>query len=225
MTITRRTALTGLAASAAAATGWVPFVQAQSAEPIRIGFQLHRTGIGASYGRWFDRVTRAAVEHINAEGGINGRPVEIIAEDDGPDPKRGAEIVEKLATQRECDILYGTLFSDVVTASAPRAAELKIPYFVVSEGTHVSSGSLNRTTIQPGITDVRSQAISVVPYPARNLGKKVNMIVPESKLGYGPRAAITSTEEAEGGEVIAQIAIPPAETKIGRATCRERAYV
>src|SRR5690606_7680273 len=121
MTITRRTALTGLAAGAAAATGWVPYIQAQSSQPIRIGFQVHRTGIGAVYGRWYDRVTEAAVQRINEAGGINGRPVEIIAEDDGTDPKRGAEVVEKLATQHECDIGYGTLFSHVVIASAPRA--------------------------------------------------------------------------------------------------------
>lgn len=216
MTITRRTALTGLAAGAAAATGWAPFIQAQSAEPIRIGFQLHRTGIGASYGRWFDRVTMAATARINAEGGINGRPIEIITEDDGTDPKRGAEIVEKLATQRKCDILYGTLFSDVVTASAPRAAELKIPYFVVSEGTHVPSGSLNRWTIQPGITDVRSQAISMAPYIARNLGKKVTMIFPDYEFGYDHRDSLPAAIEAEGGEVIAQIAIPPSETSFFR---------
>jgi branched-chain amino acid transport system substrate-binding protein len=28
------------------------------AEPIRLGFQLHRTGIGAAYGRWYERTAR-----------------------------------------------------------------------------------------------------------------------------------------------------------------------
>ena len=48
--ITRRKALSGLAAGAAltAAPGFVRYVQAQSAAPIRIGFQAHKTGIGAS---------------------------------------------------------------------------------------------------------------------------------------------------------------------------------
>ena len=64
------------------------YAQAQSSEPIKIGFQVHRTGIGAAYGRWYDRTTQAAVKLINEGGGINGRPVEIVAEDDGTDPKR-----------------------------------------------------------------------------------------------------------------------------------------
>ena len=78
---TRRNVLTGLAATGAATAlpGFTPYVQAQSAAPIRIGFQVHRTGIGAAYGRWYDRTTTAAAKVINDAGGINGRPVEIIA--------------------------------------------------------------------------------------------------------------------------------------------------
>lgn len=210
--ISRRSALKGLAAGTAAATGWVPYIQAQSSQPIRIGFQVHRTGIGAAYGRWYDRTTEAAVRLINETGGIGGRPVEIVAEDDGTDPKRGAEVVEKFATQLGCDIGYGTLFSHVVIASAPRAGELKLPYFVVSEGTHVPSGMLNRWTVQPGITDVQSQVISMAPFISGKLGKKVTMFFPDYAFGYNHRDNLPPAMQAAGGEVIAQIAIPPTET-------------
>src|SRR5690606_15219543 len=78
--VSRRNALKGLGAAAALGTapGFVRYAQAQSSAPIRIGFQAHRTGIGASYGRWYERTTAAAVKAINEAGGINGRPVEII---------------------------------------------------------------------------------------------------------------------------------------------------
>ena len=150
---TRRGVLKTLAAGTGAivATSALPglsgFAQAQSSAPIKIGFQVHRTGIGAAYGRWYNRTTVAAVKRINDMGGINGRPVELVAEDDGTDPKRGAEVIEKFATQHNCDIAFGTLFSHVVYGSAPRAGELKLPYFVVSEGHHVASGKLNRYTL------------------------------------------------------------------------------
>src|SRR6056297_1261228 len=213
-TATRRGALKTLAGGAAAATLplWARYTHAQSAEPIRIGFQQHRTGIGAAYGRWYGRATEAAVELINADGGITGRPIEIIAEDDGTDPKRGAEVVEKFANQHGCDVGFGTLFSHVVMGSAPRAGELKLPYFVVSEGTHVSSGMLNRYTLQPGITDVRSQVIAMAPFITDTLGKKVTMIFPDYGFGYDHRDALGPAIEAQGGEVLAKIAIPPSET-------------
>jgi branched-chain amino acid transport system substrate-binding protein len=211
---TRRNVLTGLAATGAATAlpGFTPYVQAQSAAPIRIGFQVHRTGIGAAYGRWYDRTTTAAAKVINDAGGVNGRPVEIIAEDDGTDPKRGAEVIEKFATHHKADIAFGTLFSHVVIGSAPRAGELKMPYFVVSEGHHVASGMLNRYTLQPGITDVKSQVQAMAPFVADNLGKKVTMIFPDFAFGHDHRDYFSAAVEAQGGEVVAKIAIPPTET-------------
>ncbi|WP_039017174.1 ABC transporter substrate-binding protein [Halocynthiibacter namhaensis] len=213
--ISRRSTL-GLLGGAALAPAVLPglsgFAQAQSSAPIKIGFQLHRTGIGAAYGRWYERTSNAAVARINDMGGINGRPVELVIEDDGTDPKRGAEVVEKFATQHECDIGFGTLFSHVVYGSAPRAGELKLPYFVCSEGHHVASGALNRYVMQPGITDVKSQVQAMAPFVANNLGKKVTMIFPDFAFGHDHRDFFSAAIEAQGGEVVAKIAIPPTET-------------
>lgn len=217
--ITRRTALKLAGASAAsmfAGPGFVRYAQAQSSEPIRIGFQVHKTGIGAAYGKWYGQTTDAAVKLINEAGGITGRPVEIIAEDDATDPGRGAEVVEKFATQHKCDVAFGTLFSHVVMGSAPRAGELKLPYYVVSEGHHVASGKLNRYTFQPGITDVRSQVIAMAPWIAKNLGKKVAMIFPDFAFGYDHRDYFSAAIKAQGGEVNALIPIPPTETSFSR---------
>ncbi len=212
---TRRGALktlAGAAAGTAALPLWARYAQAQSSEPIKIGFQQHSTGIGAAYGRWYGRTTEAAVKVINDGGGINGRMIEVIAEDDGTDPKRGAEVVEKFANQHNCDVAFGTLFSHVVIGSSPRAGELKLPYFVVSEGHHVASGMLNRYTLQPGITDVKSQVQAMAPYVSENLGKKVTMIFPDFAFGHDHRDFFSAAIEAQGGEVLEKIAIPPTET-------------
>lgn len=215
MTLSRRTLLATGAAAGALALSSARFASAQAA-PIKLGFQLHRTGIGAAYGRWYERTAQAALARINAEGGIAGRPVEIVFEDDGTDPKRGAEVVEKLASQAGCDLILGTLFSHVVIGSAPRAGELKVPYLVCSEGYHVASGMLNRWTLQPGITDVRSQIASMAPWVSGNLGKKVTMIFPDFAFGHDHRDFFTAAMAAQGGEVIEQIAIPPTETSFTR---------
>ncbi|MFN3823922.1 MAG: ABC transporter substrate-binding protein [Pseudorhodobacter sp.] len=212
---TRRTVLGGLAAGASA-LAMPRFVQAQSSAPIKLGFQLHRTGIGAAYGRWYERTAQAALKKLNDEGGINGRPVEILFEDDGTDPRRGAEVVEKLTSQAGCDLIFGPLFSHVVIGSAPRAGELKVPYLVCSEGFHVASGKLNRWTLQPGITDVRAQASSMAPWISQNLGKKVTMVFPDYAFGHDHRDYFTPAIEAAGGQVIKHIAIPPTETSFTR---------
>src|SRR5262249_33937628 len=216
--VSRRGALKGLgtaglaAAAAGIAPGFVRYAEAQTSEPLRLGFQVHRTGIGAAYGRWYERTTRAAAAEINAKGGIAGRRIEIIAEDDGTDPRRGAEVVEKFAAQHRVDIAFGTLFSHVVMGAAPRAGELKLPYYVVSEGYHVASGALNRYTFQPGITDVRSQVASMAPWVADRLGKRVTMIFPDYAFGHDHRDYFSAAIKAQGGQIAELIPIPPTET-------------
>ena len=215
---TRRAVLKKMAAGSALAVGstampgFVRYAQAQSSAPVKVGFQQHVTGIGAAYGRWYGRTTEAVARLINDAGGINGRPLEVIAEDDGTDPKRGAEVVEKFANRHNCDVAFGTLFSHVVIGSAPRAGELKIPYFVVSEGHHVASGMLNRYTLQPGITDVKSQVQAMAPFVAGNLGKKVTMIFPDFAFGHDHRDYFSAAIERRGGRVLEKIAIPPTES-------------
>ncbi|MFQ5830665.1 MAG: ABC transporter substrate-binding protein [Candidatus Methylomirabilia bacterium] len=215
-------ALVGAGAGGAAGgylpTGFTPRAAAQRAAraagkaPIKIGFQVHRTGIGAVYGRWYARAATAAANLINEMGGIAGRPVQLVPEDDGTDPKRGAEVVEKLAVHHKVDFIYGTLFSHVVIASAPRAGELKIPYFVVSEGYHVASGKLNRYVFQPGITDVRAQITAVAGWIVKNLGKKITMIFPDYAFGYNHRDFLGQAAPGLGGTIRARLAIPPRET-------------
>ncbi len=213
----KRRTLKALGAGLAAASSplWFPRAYAAS-EPIKIGAQLHRTGIGASYGRWYERTAAAAVKLINEQGGINGRPVELIVEDDGTDPKRGTEVLEKFATQHKVDVAYGTLFSHVVIGSSPRAGELKLPYVVCSEGHHVASGQLNRYVFQPGITDVRSQVISMAPWISSNLGKKVTMMFPDFAFGHDHRDYFSQAIADQGGEVLELIAVPPTETSFTR---------
>jgi len=211
----RRAVLGGIGAGLLATAAVPRFASAQAA-PLKLGFQLHRTGIGASYGRWYERTAQAALARVNAAGGINGRPVEIVFEDDATDPARGAELMDKFVNQHGVEVIFGPLFSHVVIGTAPRAAELKVPYLVCSEGYHVASGMLNRWTLQPGITDVRSQIASMAPWVSGNLGKKVTMIFPDFAFGHDHRDFFTKAMAAQGGEVIAQIAIPPTETSFTR---------
>ncbi len=205
--------VTKLAGYLPGTSGAIAVAGAPSGTPLKIGFQVHRTGIGAAYGKWYERTATAAVKLINGQmGGIAGRPVEIVAEDDGTDAKRGVEVVEKLAQQHKVDFIFGTLFSNVVIAAAPRAGELKIPYLVVSEGYHVASGKLNRYTFQPGITDVRAQVTALAPWIVKNLGRNITMVFPDYAFGYDHRDFFSAAATKLGGKIAALVPIPPTES-------------
>jgi len=213
--ITRRTVLRG-AATAATLLAAPAVLRAQTGGKIKLGAPFHRTGIGASYGRWYERTATAALKLINEGGGINGMEVEMIVEDDGTDPKRGTEVIEKFAAEHKVDAVFGHLFSHVVAAAGPRAGELKMPYLVCSEGHQLAGGGLNRYTFQPGITDVKSQVSSMAPWVTKNLGKKAAMIFPDYAFGHDHRDYFSAAMKAQGGEVTTLIPIPPTESSFTR---------
>jgi branched-chain amino acid transport system substrate-binding protein len=75
MRITRRAALLS-------AAGLAVHAKARAAEPVRIGQVAPSTGSGAEFGRFEMSGARLALSEINAAGGVLGRPIEIITEDD-----------------------------------------------------------------------------------------------------------------------------------------------
>jgi branched-chain amino acid transport system substrate-binding protein len=215
--VTRRGALKMVGAGALALACPAVLRPAFAADgKIKFGAPIHRTGIGASYGRWYERTAAAAIKLVNESGGINGREVELIVEDDGTDPKRGTELIEKFATDYKVDAVFGHLFSHVVAAAAPRAGELKMPYFICSEASLLPSGTLNRYVFQPGITDVHAQVHAMAPWVSSTLGKKVTMFIPDYNFGHNHRDFFTAAIKAQGGEVISVIAVPPTETTFTR---------
>src|SRR5437016_14631021 len=60
-----------------------PTAAAQASTPsgktLRIGFQVHRTGIGAVYGAWYEKTANAAVQYINETGGITDVHAQVTA--------------------------------------------------------------------------------------------------------------------------------------------------
>jgi branched-chain amino acid transport system substrate-binding protein len=84
--------------------------------PYKIGALQPLTGAAASGGRMALIGTELAVSRINGSGGINGRPVELVVEDDESRPDAGRRKAEKLATTDRIDAHQGGWLSDVCLA-------------------------------------------------------------------------------------------------------------
>lgn len=200
-----------VAAAAAGAGGYFitrPKPPPPEKNPIIIGLQAELTGIGSTYGVWYQRVTRRGVDFINTQmGGIAGRPIKLVVEDTATDAAVGARKVRKLILEDKADFINGALFSNVLLASVPVAKELKTVYFANSEDYGVVSGEGNRYIFQT-ITDVRAQITSIIDWILENLGKKWSMIYPDYAFGYYHRDWFSSLVEERGGKVLERIPVP-----------------
>ncbi len=104
-----------LAALALMAVGLV----AGAAEPIRIGLSAPITGNYAEFGENFRYAAEMATKLVNAQGGLLGRPVEMIIMDSKGDPKEAALIAQKLVEDASVVAEVGDFTSTCCMAAAP----------------------------------------------------------------------------------------------------------
>jgi branched-chain amino acid transport system substrate-binding protein len=125
MLTTRRTFLTliGGAAAARTAMGTAP-LHAQ-AGPVKIGVLGAKAGVWAPVGESGFRGTQYAVDRINAAGGILGRKIETVIEEESS-PQETVERFRKLALQAKVDVITGTASTAVGLAIGPVAEDLKM---------------------------------------------------------------------------------------------------
>lgn len=119
--ISRRAVLGGAAALAASAA--LP-ARAQ-APPIKLGTLTPLTGAGGSYGPSMRKSMAWVVEQVNGAGGVLGRRVELVSEDDQTNPDAGVRAARKLIDVDKVAAVMGTWASSVTTAVAPLCWESK----------------------------------------------------------------------------------------------------
>ena len=80
----------------------VGMAQAQS-KPIKIGQIIAMTGEAAESGKYHKQGAELAADQINAAGGINGRKIQIVLEDDQTTNRRGGGLPEAAGRPGDCD--------------------------------------------------------------------------------------------------------------------------
>jgi branched-chain amino acid transport system substrate-binding protein len=125
MTTTRRQflALTGAAAASAALRLDAAPAFAQAA-PVKIGVLAAKAGVLAPVGESGLRGVTWATDRINAAGGILGRRVELVVEEESS-PKDTVERFRKLALSDKVDVVSGAISTGVGLALGPVAEEMK----------------------------------------------------------------------------------------------------
>jgi len=123
----RRDALKKAAALAAAPLAFPALVRAQP-EVIRLGHLTPRTGFLGQIGEYGFRGASLAVEEANAGGGVNGRMIELIAED-SVNPATAVTKAQKLVERDNVVCLIGEVSSASALGIAQQALRYKVPYF------------------------------------------------------------------------------------------------
>jgi len=107
---------------------------AQAAEPIKLGAFFDLTGTSSAIGTPTKLVAEMVVKKINDEGGINGRPLELVIADDEGDPTKAAIIAKKFIESDKVVAIIGPTRTDTGMASKPIIEQNKVPTFMCVGG-------------------------------------------------------------------------------------------
>jgi len=129
-------ALAGLLAGGA-------FSAATAQETIKIGVLEPLTGPFAASGTYVMNGAKIAADQINAKGGVLGKKLELIIEDNKSNPTEAASVAEKLMVRDKVPVLMGAWGSSLTLAVMPKLMEYKVPMLVEtsSSGKITTSGN------------------------------------------------------------------------------------
>lgn len=112
------------AGGALSATGLLSIPAYAKNKPLRIGILAPRTGVAATIGECGIRAVEWGVARLNAQGGIGGRKVELVIQEE-TSPKETIDRYRKLILQDQVDTIHGVMSSGVSLALAPLAEQSK----------------------------------------------------------------------------------------------------
>jgi branched-chain amino acid transport system substrate-binding protein len=173
----------------------------------KIGSEQPLSGAGAAGGKTAVVGLQMAADRINQNGGIGGRPVELIIVDDESKPDVGRRKSQKLVDEDNIDVHVGGFLSNICIACMPVWQEAKVLNMItVCLDTTLTTTNCNRYTFR--LHDYApAQAVAFAPTLTK-MAKKWHIAFADYSWGQSTRDAYIAEIKKNGGEVVGTTGIP-----------------
>jgi branched-chain amino acid transport system substrate-binding protein len=175
---------------------------AQGETPIRVGMHDPLTGTYAAEGDSEVKGARMALAEINARGGILGRKVELIIEDDNANAGLAAQKAHKLIEQDKCSFLMGAVSSATALSVNQVAHDKKTLYMVTGGHTDPVTGSQCHWTTFRVCTTTYMLAAGLAGTLYKKFGGKWYFITPDYAFGHTLQESYAKLLTRMGGTVL-----------------------
>ena len=124
-----RRMIVAIACVAVAAVVFVPLLTAQEAT-IKVGLIQPLSGPVAASGNFVRMGAEIGRDWVNAKGGVLGRRIELVIEDNKSNPTEAVAVAEKLIVRDKVPVMMGAWSSTYTLAVMPKLMEYKVPMLV-----------------------------------------------------------------------------------------------
>ncbi len=158
---------------------------------------------------------RMVYDDINAKGGIHGRKIRLVIEDDKCNPNELVAVVKKLITVDKVFLLHGGSCTAAIAAAQEYVVREKVPYMMLNAAGDNAVFPATRYMFGSFQATQRVYGSALAEYSVKTLGtKRAAIIVHDDDYGKANLAASKAVVERLGGTVVAQERIPPNITDI-----------
>jgi branched-chain amino acid transport system substrate-binding protein len=190
-------------------------------KPIKMGVILPLTGDSAIYGLPLQKATQLAQKEINAAGGINGSPLEIIWKDGKCQTQEASAAAETLINIDKVDTLIGGACSTEYLASAPFAQKAKLIVFS-SAATSPTISTLGRYVFRTCPSDALAGR-AAAEYAFKKWGARTAGIIYQDKdYPRALEAVFKKSFTALGGNVVLSEVFPSGTTDFSSYALKAR---
>jgi branched-chain amino acid transport system substrate-binding protein len=175
---------------------------AQGETPIKIGLHDPLTGTYAAEGDSEVRGAKMALAEVNAKGGIVGRKVELLVEDEGANAGLAAQKAHKLIEQDKVDFLMGAVSSATALSVNQVAHEKGMLYMVTGGHTDPVTGTQCHWTTFRICTTTYMLAAGLADTLYKKFGGKWYFITPDYAYGHTLQAAYAKLLQGFGGTTL-----------------------
>jgi branched-chain amino acid transport system substrate-binding protein len=167
--------------------------------PIKIGMHDPFTGTYAAEGDSEKRGALMALSEVNAKGGILGRKVELVTEDEGANAGIAAQKAHKLIEQDKVDFLMGAVSSATALSVTQVAHDKGVIYMVTGGHTDPVTGKGCHWTTFRICTTTYMLAAGLASTLYKKFGGKWYFITPDYAYGHTLQAAYAKLLKGMGG--------------------------
>jgi branched-chain amino acid transport system substrate-binding protein len=173
---------------------------AYAADPIKVGVVTPLSGSYAPIGKQVRWGAELAVKEINAAGGVNGRPFELLFEDEEANPPVAVRKAEKLLQQDKVDLLTGTVNSGSTLAVGQVADRNdRILVTTVSYAPSITGSQCNSNVFRVN-ANAFMQSNALANWLTKNVpGKRYFFIGPDYVMGRSTISAFQNDIKRLGG--------------------------
>jgi len=169
-------------------------------EPIKVGFAAPLTGAETYLYTNECKVLQMAAKEINAEGGVLGRPIEVVCMDDAGDPKQAVVVAQGFVDDSGIVAVYGHGYSGCTLPALPLYQEARLPVVGHPSNPRLTTGEFD-VFFQNGLNDSVNGFLPA-QIMQEDLGvKKVAVIHNKTMWGEGIAEVFRDTANEIGLEI------------------------